>query len=1087
LNLKRILSLLWLCLSLSAAAQHVAFVENEGQWQGDFDYLLRHGSDFLFFKPDEVRVQLLEKRHTGDEIHHHQNSDEVRQGHVYSMQWLGVNLQAEVSRKVLKDVPYLNYLKGKDPQRWKAGLRQYQEIVYHNIYPNIDLRYYLSSEGVYKYDFIVKPGGDPSEIRWQFKGVESYGLTGEDLALITAVKNVVYTAPLAFQEEDLVKVAFQQEGQLFKYVLGDYDRSRELIIDPTLVFSTYSASTDDNFGFSATFGVDGAGYNAGINYVYGAIARGFPTTLGAFQDSSSGGVLDGVIAKYSPDGSQQIYATFLGGAQNDVPISLLEGPDKSLIILGATGSPDFPVTLSAFDTSFSIGPAVSQRIGGLLLFPFSTDIFLSILDSTGGSLLGSTYLGGAASDGMNNNLEFNYGDASRGDLSIDSTGNILGVSFTFSPNIDTGSALNSNYAGLQDGIVFSFNSDLSQLNWNKMIGGSNNDAVFSLRFSESNRLFITGATESTNLTYPTTGAYQDSANGKVDGFLAELNPTNGDVLKFTYTGTAEHDVSYFLDIDRQDNITIFGQTRGAWPQIGDSLWGQPGSAQFLQQFSPDLKLNLSTTFGVGTNFATNISPGALMVSECGDVFLSGWGAGYGSARGNAGTGIPANMPITANAWRDSTDRGDFYFLRMDASWKRLEYATFFGQYGFGADHVDGGSSRFRKDGSIFQAVCSCGFSNSSFPTTPNAFSAIKMNNRCNMAIFRFDMKADSIDALVDLAPGYADTVCFPSSIKFADYSFNADWVLVQSPDGTLDTLRNQLYTMADSGINRFTFYAIDTNCFLIDSTFLEVFALGTEVTADFSIDYDSCDQSALVSFVNQSSGSSQYRWTFGDGDSTTSASPSHNYSPGTYQVEMIAFDPICQIRDTLSKTLIISQSNLFLELISDVKACAANYPQSFRVNQSGFHLYSWYLNDQLLNETSDSLILNLEEGGNYTIRMQAFDTICNNTVEREESIFIYDEEFLLELPNIFSPNGDGQNDFYGILGNEKTAAFVTTSALEIRDRNGVLLFNGDGFNERWDGNFNNQEMAQGVYFYLFNYQDICGNIKEAKGFLHLQR
>ncbi len=129
----------------------------------------------------------------------------------------------------------------------------------------------------------------------------------------------------------------------------------------------------------------------------------------------------------------------------------------------------------------------------------------------------------------------------------------------------------------------------------------------------------------------------------------------------------------------------------------------------------------------------------------------------------------------------------------------------------------------------------------------------------------------------------------------------------------------------------------------------------------------------------------------------------------------------------------------------------------------------------------------MEEGGNYTIRMQAFDTICNNTVEREESLFIYDEEFLLELPNIFSPNGDGQNDFYGILGNEKTAAFVTTSALEIRDRNGVLLFNGDGFNERWDGNFNNQEMAQGVYFYLFNYQDICGNIKEAKGFLHLQR
>jgi gliding motility-associated-like protein len=1085
LNLKRILPILFLCLGFSAEAQHMAFVENEGQWQGDFDYLLRNGSDFLFFKSDEVRVQLMENRQAGEEVHHHHKSSEILQGHVYSMQWLGTNSNPEVSRQRLENVPYLNFIKGKNPNKWRQGLLQYEEVVYHEIYPNIDLRYYLSSEGVYKYDFIVKPGGDPSDIRWQFNGVDRYGLAGEDLALITAVKNVVYTSPIAFQGSDNIKASFQQNGDIFSYSLRTYNQNEDLIIDPTLVFSTYSASTDDNFGFSATFGEDGAGYNAGINYVYSTISKGFPTTLGAFQDSSNGGVIDAVIAKYTPDGSQQVYATFLGGSQNDVPFSLLEGPNKSLIILGATGSPDFPVTLTAFDTSFSVGPATSLSIGGSLSFNFSSDIFISILDSTGGSLLGSTFLGDTATDGINDNLEFNYGDAARGDLNIDSSGNILGVSYTFSPNIATGSALNSNYEGLQDGMVFSFNSDLSQLNWNKIIGGNSNDAVFSLRFSESNRLFITGATESTNLTYNTVGAYQDSANGKVDGFLAELNPTNGDVLKFTYTGTVENDVSYFLDIDSQEKITIFGQTRGTWLQRGDSLWGQAGSAQFLQQFSPDLKLNLSTTFGVGNTLATNISPTALMVSECGDVFLSGWGAGYGSRRG--AMAIPRNMPVTQNAWRDSTDFGDFYFLRLDASWKRLEYATYFGQYGFGPDHVDGGSSRFRKDGSIFQAVCSCGSDSSGFPTTLNAFASKKQNGNCNMAIFRFDMEADSINALVDLAPGYSDTVCFPSSIKFADYSFNADWILVQSPDGTLDTLRNQLYTLVDSGISRFTFYAIDTNCFLIDSTFLDVFALGTEVTADFSIDYDSCDQSALVSFVNQSSGSSQYLWSFGDGDSATSASPTHSYGPGTYQIEMIAFDPICQSRDTLTKTITIIQSNLFLELTSDFKACASDYPQSFRVNQSGFHVYSWYLNDQLLTETSDSLILNLEEGGNYTIRLQALDTVCNNVVERVENIFVYDQEFLLELPNIFSPNGDGQNDFYGVLGNEKTAVFVANSTLEIRDRNGVLLFSGDGFEERWEGNFNNNEMAQGVYFYLFNYQDICGNIKEEKGFLHLQR
>lgn len=1063
----------------------MAFVENQGQWQGDFDYLLRNGSDFLFFKVDEVRVQLLEKHSAGEEIHHHQNSGEVLQGHVYSMQWLGVNQEAEVTRTILEGVPYLNYLKGNNPAHWKSGLRQYQEIVYHNIYPNIDLRYYLSPAGVYKYDFMVRPGGNPNNISWQFKGVERYGLAGADLALITSVKNVVYTAPLAFQGSDRVEAAFKQQGDIFSYAVAEYDLDRELIIDPTLVFSTYSASTDDNFGFTATFGADGSGYNAGINYIYGNINRGFPTTLGAFQDSSNGGVVDGVVAKYTADGSQQIYATFLGGSQNDVPFSLLEGPHKSLIILGVTGSTDFPVTANAFDTSFSAGAPSALSIGGSLNFPLSSDIFISILDSTGGSLLGSTFLGDTAMDGVNDRLEFNYGDAARGDLSIDSLGNILGVSYTFSPNIPIGSAFSSSYQGEQDGMVFSFNSDLSQLNWNKIIGGNSNDAVFSLRFSPTNRLFITGATESTNLSYPSTGVYQDSANGKVDGFLAELNPANGEVLNFSFTGTSEHDVSYFLDIDQKENITLFGQTRGAWPQVGDSLWGQPGSAQFLQQFSPDLQLNLSTTFGVGTTLATNISPTALMVSECGDVFLSGWGAGYGSRRG--AMAIPRNMPLTQDAWRDTTDFGDFYFLRLDASWKRLEYATYFGQFGNGPDHVDGGSSRFRKDGSIFQAVCSCGADSSGFPTTVNAYAPKKMNRNCNMAIFRFDMEADSIDANVKIASGYADTVCFPSQVKFDDFSFNADWVLVQSPNGIIDTLRNQLFNIVDSGFNRYTFYALDTNCFLIDSSFIDIFSFGREVQADFSIDYDSCNQSAEVNFQNQSQGASQYRWFFGDGDSAQSANPSHTYSPGDYDIQLIAIDPICGSTDTIRKSISIVQSNVFLEMSSDFRPCDLSYPLSLRLAQNGFHQFEWYLNGQRLNESADSLILNLNNGGLYEIRLVATDTICNFVLEREESAFIFDEGFNLELPNIFSPNGDGLNDFYGALADELTLDFVENSSLEIRDRNGILVFSGDGLENLWDGKFNNLEMASGVYFYLFNYQDICGNIKDAKGFLHLQR
>ncbi len=1076
-------------LALGLSAQENGFVPNAGQWQGDFDFRLRDPQGMVFIKATEHSVSLIAPQHVDHKLHHHHSY--IHKGHTYRIKWLGANKEAEYTVKKLGNSPKLNYLLGNDPDKWASGLKQYRELIYHDVYPGIDLRYYLTSLGVCAFDFIVNLGADPQQIRWQIEGVAQQGLLSGDLVLITSIGSAVYSAPQSFQNKELIGSAFQQyEDQTYGFNLDDYDQDEVLIIDPTLVFSTYSGSTDDNFGFSATFAEDGSAYGAGITYGYGNIHRAYPTSLGAFQDSSQGGLVDVTISKYTADGTSQIYATYMGGSGNEAPFSLLEGPNKSLIILGAAGSPDFPVHPNGYDTSFAKGSLDNLIVGGQIRFNHSSDIFVCILDSTGGNLLGGTFFGDTMSDGNNKKIVFNYGDPARGDITLDAQGNIIISSYTFSPNLPVGAATNSNYNGEQDGLIVSFSPDLRQLNWARYLGGSKDDASLSLRFTNQDRLYVTGTTDSDSLQYDTTDVYQSFNKGKADAFLAELDPSNGDVLAWTYSGTAEEDRAFFVDYTPDGNLVLFGQTSGPWPWVGDSVWGVQGSSQFLQEFTPDLKRVIhSTTFGDGLLGVTDISPTALMVSNCGDIFLSGWGAAYlNSSR--ALMGDTRGLPVTSDAFRDSSDLGDFYFLRLDASWTRLEYATFFGQWQSGRDHVDGGSSRFRRDGSIFQAVCSCGPPNG-FPITANAYSDTNRSNNCNMAVFRFDMEADTILCRPGIAPGFNDSTCLPASVQFVDNSFNADFTLVLDPDGNLDTLGTQIFTVQDSGLSIFKFFAIDTNCNLIDSAEVFVYGFNRPLDADFAYDYDSCDGTGIVNFLNVSEGASVYRWDFGDGNTSSLSSPSHSYLPGNYTVQLIAEDPLCQQIDTLEQEIEIVFRGSEVEMFTSSDACdperrlRAEIDQS-RISPSDFQRIEWYIDDELV-ATSDSLNYNLDRGGWFELKLLYKDTICNRELEFVEEVFFYDEDFSIEFPNVFTPNGDGINDEFTAIEVERVVPFLSRGDLQVFNRHGQLIFSKSIMEGGWNGQNEGLDLPEGVFYYLFNYEDICGQGKEQKGFLHLER
>ena len=200
-----------------------------------------------------------------------------------------------------------------------------------------------------------------------------------NLHIELSIGTVVEQKPVSFQQNgDLIRqigVSFQQNGDLLSYDIETFNHDQELIIDPELIFSTYSGSVSDNWGFTATYDDYG-------NLYSGSIVSGvyYPTTEGAFSDNF-GGVWDCAITKYSADGSQMIFSTYLGGSYSEMPHSMIVDSRGDLIVFGTTGSFNFPTTEGAYSRWFSGGTAVTYD--GTVTFPHGVDMYISRFSSDG--------------------------------------------------------------------------------------------------------------------------------------------------------------------------------------------------------------------------------------------------------------------------------------------------------------------------------------------------------------------------------------------------------------------------------------------------------------------------------------------------------------------------------------------------------------------------------------------------------------------------------------------------------------------------------------------------------------------------------
>ena len=399
------------------------FEQNKGQLPSQVLFKTDLSGAACFVEKNALTWNLVSQDADG---HHHQHATTQVKGHAFRLELIGASHGASVHENNELE-GYSNYYTGKNGRSWATHVKAFAEITETQVYPGIDWRLYSGSKGL-KYDFIVQPGSSVASIKMHYRGLVKIALKQGRLILHTSVGTIEEEAPIAWQiidgKKHPVECAFVLNNETIGFKLGSYDTNYELIIDPQLVFGTFSGSQADNWGFTATYDQAGNTYSAGV--VFGI---GYPSTLGAWQQNFANGSgtrpCDIGIIKYSASG-QRLYATYLGGSGNEIPQSMIVSSSNELFLLGTTGSNDFATTNGAYSRTFKGGPSISILRNGIA-FPQGTDLFVSRFSENGTQLLSSSFVGGTANDGLNtaSQLKYNYADDARGGIAIDNANNVL--------------------------------------------------------------------------------------------------------------------------------------------------------------------------------------------------------------------------------------------------------------------------------------------------------------------------------------------------------------------------------------------------------------------------------------------------------------------------------------------------------------------------------------------------------------------------------------------------------------------------------------------------------------------------------------
>ncbi|HQW83725.1 MAG TPA: PKD domain-containing protein [Ferruginibacter sp.] len=1002
-------------LLLQCTYAQMEFIQNKGQWdsrvqyRGDFStgsfYLEKDGFTVALHNPDDLK-------NVSAQMHGHGVTQAtvpqpvVLRSHAYKVKFLAANDFAASIPDKIQDY-HTNYFIGNDPKKWAADCKIAQAVTYQNVYPNIDVRYY-SDAGKMKYDIVVHPGGNINAIAMQYTGTENVQVKNKELIINTSVGSVKELYPYSYQvqqgSKNDIDCKYVVKNNVVRFKVGSYDKNTTVVIDPTLIFSTFTGSTADNWGYTATPAPDGSFYAGGI-----AFGTGYPVSPGAYQTVYGGGgqednngPYDIAIIKFSSNGANRLFATYLGGSGNEQPHSMICDAQGNLIVAGRSSSNNFP------GTPLKAGNRTDY------------DIIIAKLSANGSANLGSVRIGGSANDGVNirgkyiapfgpDALRRNYGDDARSEVMLDAAGNILLASCTQSSDFPVTAGVlqtafnNGPGSGYQDGVILKYNSNLSSLLFATYFGGNGLDACFVLAQNPiTGNIYVAGGTTSTNLPGIKVGVMQPNYGGGItDGFVTEINATGTTIINTTYQGTSGNDLVYGIEFDNLGFPYIMGTTTGNWPVINAGV-SNAGAKQFISKLQPNLSGYVySTVFGTNTGPSgpPNLSPIAFLVDRCQNVYVSGWGGGINNTQGypTAGTlGMPEVNPLPN---LPAADGSDFYFFVLEKNAQSQLFGSHFGHNGgLIGDHVDGGTSRFDNNGIVYQALCSCNDVGGPFPTTPGVWSRTNNSVNCNEAAVKIEMNFAGIGASVKATvDGVVDTVgCVPLTITFTDTLAKGKMYIWDYGDGSpkTDTTfapnNTVSHTYTQVGTFLLTLISIDSaTCNISDTAYVNVKVGNNIINTDFAfIKLDSCN-SLRYQFTNLTTATvpnytnKTFTWDFGDGSAkvqTGFVPVIHTFpSTGSYIVTLIADDTtFCNSPDTAVKTLRISP-NVKAAFATPDKGCVP-YTATFDNLSLGGTDFIWDFGDGTFSTDFEPTHV-YSQTGTYNVRLIAIDTSTCNKVD----------------------------------------------------------------------------------------------------------
>ena len=429
-----------------------------------------------------------------------------------------------------------NYFVGRR-DHWRTGITNYGQVRYRAVYPGIDAVYY-GNQSQMEYDFVVAPGADPSAIRLQFAGAGRVRLTADgDLSVETNGQPLLQKKPRVYQEGREISARYVLRGRDQASIkLGRYDRSKQLVIDPVLVYCTYLGTSGNDQVTAVKMGPNGQ------LYITGSTTTGdFQYIDGAYNNKSTGLTDIFVAIVDTTDPSYPLrYFSYLGGSNVDIPLAMAVDGQGVIYLTGSTTSIDFP--LAGTNVS-STGAATT------------VDAFVTKLDPRlygGDALLYSTYLGGT--DGN---------DAGNG-IAVDGNGKIYVIGTTKSTDFQV---TTSGYAqvlyGSQDAFISKIDPDSSTpLVYSTYMGGELTDEGRAIAVGSNGLIYYACSTTSTQ--FPMEGpGYRQNLQGAVDITIGVIDPNKfvSESMPYsTYFGGSGVEEVRAIALDANNNLLLTGYT-----------------------------------------------------------------------------------------------------------------------------------------------------------------------------------------------------------------------------------------------------------------------------------------------------------------------------------------------------------------------------------------------------------------------------------------------------------------------------------------------------------------------------------------------